>query len=90
MNGGVKSLMRASISRSINMNARGGIYFKYKIRQFFSTCKVSYLQEKSAKQERSGERVLPAASAELAEWHNFVDKGFRQAFAIVNESTRQI
>jgi hypothetical protein len=69
---------------------RGGIYFKYKIQQFFSTCKVSYLQETSMKQERSGKRVLRAASAELAKWHNFVDKGFCQAFAIVNERTRQI
>ena len=67
----------------------GGAYFKYKIRQFFSTCKVSYLQEARMKQERSGKRVLRAASAELEKWHDFVDKGFRQAFAIVNERTRQ-
>jgi len=32
---------------------------------------------------------MGAARAELAKWHNIiVDKGFRQAFAIVDESTQ--
>ena len=30
---------------------------------------------------------MGATSAELAKWHNLVDKGFRQAIATVNEST---
>jgi hypothetical protein len=30
--------------------------------------------------------AMGAASTELVKWHNIVDEGFRQAFAIVDES----
>jgi hypothetical protein len=53
-----------------------------------SICKVNHLPRTSINGKEG--LAISAASAELAKWHNIVDKGFCQAPAIVDESTRQL